>query len=487
MATEAPAKRTRTRRKRREEDGAGAGEEQPLQLADGVELIGEYEGSGYQEPQYLARAGDGQIVQLTPVLYTIADEVDGRRSAEEVAERVSDEIGKEVEPEVVEELADTQLRPPGVLANPDGTTPKTKRRDLLLALRLRKRVIPAGAVNTIARPFTVLFWPPIVTAVVGGFVALLVWVFGVRGVGASIRESLAAPGVYLLVFGLAFASAAFHEIGHAAACRYGGARPGEIGGGVYLAWPAFYTDVTDAYRLSRAGRLRTDLGGIYFNCVFGLAVAAVYALTGFEPLLLVIASQPILIAQQLLPFVRLDGYYIVSDLTGVPDLFSRLGGILRSMIPGRDPEPEVLALKPRVRKVVTVWVVVTVALLGFMLLRLVLHLPSVYATAYDAFRTYGSAALRNIGDGSPLTAVAAGVQSLSVLLAPAGMSYVLARLARRIGTGCIKRVRGLVRREAATTTEVPGPTETEDQPRQERRPPPAAYSPLLYARLRAQR
>ena len=47
-------------------------------------------------------------------------------------------------------------------------------------------------------------------------------------------------------------------------------------------WPAFYTDVTDAYRLDRAGRLRTDLGGLYFNAIFALATFGVWALTGVE-------------------------------------------------------------------------------------------------------------------------------------------------------------------------------------------------------------
>ena len=44
-------------------------------------------------------------------------------------------------------------------------------------------------------------------------------------------------------------------------------RPGVMGAGLYLVWPAFYTDVTDSYRLGRGGRLRTDLGGLYFNAI----------------------------------------------------------------------------------------------------------------------------------------------------------------------------------------------------------------------------
>jgi hypothetical protein len=37
--------------------------------------------------------------------------------------------------------------------------------------------------------------------------------------------------------------------------------------------------VTDSYRLARRGRLRTDLGGVYFNVLFTLGTALVYAAT----------------------------------------------------------------------------------------------------------------------------------------------------------------------------------------------------------------
>ena len=80
----------------------------------------------------------------------------------------------------------------------------------------------------------------------------------------------------VLTFVLTAASAGFHEFGHAAACRYGGAKPGVIGGGIYLVWPVFFTDVTDSYRLDRRGRLRTDLGGLYFNMLFSLATVGAW-------------------------------------------------------------------------------------------------------------------------------------------------------------------------------------------------------------------
>src|SRR6202044_2816579 len=90
--------------------------------------------------------------------------------------------------------------------------------------------------------------------------------------------------------------------------------------------------VTDSYRLSRTGRLRTDLGGLYFNAVFMLALAGLYVATTNQVLLLVIALTHLEMLEQLLPFVRFDGYFILSDLVGVPDLFARIGPVVRSSL-----------------------------------------------------------------------------------------------------------------------------------------------------------
>ena len=48
---------------------------------------------------------------------------------------------------------------------------------------------------------------------------------------------------------------------------------------VYVVYPAFFTDVTSSYRLGRAGRLRTDLGGVYFNALTIGALTALLAVT----------------------------------------------------------------------------------------------------------------------------------------------------------------------------------------------------------------
>src|ERR671910_2013966 len=81
-----------------------------LRRADGIELIGEFEDSGFNEPPLLARRADGQVVQLTELLYAVAEASDGRRDVEEIAAVVSEKCGRSVSADNVKVLAE-KLRP----------------------------------------------------------------------------------------------------------------------------------------------------------------------------------------------------------------------------------------------------------------------------------------------------------------------------------------------------------------------------------------
>ena len=137
-----------------------------------------------------------------------------------------------------------------------------------------------------------------------------------------------------------------------------------MGVGIYLVWPVFYTDVTDSYRLDRRGRLRTDLGGLYFNVVAIVAAGAVYLATGFQPLVVFIVLSQLEMLYQFLPFVRMDGYYVVSDLIGVPNLFAFIGPVAARLLRRSHPAAgRLVQLKARSRTAITVWVSLTVPIL----------------------------------------------------------------------------------------------------------------------------
>jgi putative peptide zinc metalloprotease protein len=228
------------------------------------------------------------------------------------------------------------------------------------------------------------------------------------------------------------ASAAFHECGHATACRYGGARPGAIGVGIYLVWPSFFTNVTDSYRLGRAARIRTDLGGLYFNLIFILAMAALYEATSAEVLLLVIAVTHLEMLQQLLPFVRFDGYFILSDMVGVPDLFARVAPILNSVLSRGRRDPRVAGLRRSARIAVTGWVVCVIPLLTLGVGYLLLCLPQIDRALWRS--TSAQAHQASIALAAQHYAAAA-IDAIGVALATltaAGSLYIMAGLARRV-------------------------------------------------------
>src|ERR1700730_13159024 len=144
--------------------------------------------------------------------------------------------------------------------------------------------MPSRVVGLLARVFRPLFAPPVIAGTLAGL-AWFDWWLAHHGLSAGVVQLIRHPVLMLVLLGGLLASAVFHELGHATACRASGATPGAIGAGLYLVMPALYTDVTDSYRLSRAGRVRTDLGGVYHNAIAVLVCAGAYAASGFEPLL----------------------------------------------------------------------------------------------------------------------------------------------------------------------------------------------------------
>ncbi len=411
-------------------------------LARGIDLIGKYEGSGFKEPPYIARRADGQVIQLAPLLYLIAELANGERTNEDIAAAVSEAIKRGVSADNVRQLTEERLRPLGVIAPADGSEPELKKADPLLALKLRAALVPEGVVNAITKVFKPLFFPPVIVLVLAGLVAMDVWLFFHHGIAQSLREVLFSPALLMMMLGLIVLSAAFHECGHATACGYGGARPGVMGAGLYIVWPAFYTDVTDAYRLGKAGRLRTDLGGVYFNVVFMLATVGAYFATGYEPLLLVIPFMHLEIIHQFLPFIRLDGYYIVSDLTGVPDMFARIKPTLASLLPWKETSDRVTELKGWVRVVVTAYVFTVVPVLLFMFGMMLINAPRIMGTAYDSFITQYHKVGDAFGGGSALTGTIGIVQMFILALPALAIVATFWMFFRRIAGGVWARTEG---------------------------------------------
>jgi putative peptide zinc metalloprotease protein len=398
-------------------------------------------GSGYREPPALARRGDGQTVQLTPLLYATLTAVDGHRDNRELAAAVSAATGRTVTEDNVAALLD-KLRPLGLLDSDGEDAQEVERSNPLLALRFKVAVSDPERTRRLTDPFARLFHPVVAVPVLAAFGFICWWVLFSKGLASATHEAFARPGLLLAVLGVTIFSAGFHEFGHAAATRRGGATPGVMGAGLYLIWPAFYTDVTDSYRLGRGGRLRTDLGGLYFNAIVTVLTVGVWVVTSYDAVLLIVATQILQMLRQLLPLVRFDGYHVLADLTGVPDLFQRIGPTLKSLVPGLKPDPAAAALKTWAKVVITAWVLTVVPVLAAVLVLLVLTLPRVVGTALNAAERQREALLLATSDGAVLEMVARAVAMVVVLLPVVATAYMLVRLSRRLTSSVWRRTDG---------------------------------------------
>ncbi|WP_230208971.1 hypothetical protein [Nostocoides sp. HKS02] len=416
--------------------------------ASGLVLLGEMRGSGYRTPPALVQRPNGQTVQLTRLLYLVLEAIDGRRTYAQIAEVTSAAYGRQVAAADVQQLAEARLRPLGLLRAADGSEPQVQKSNPLLALRLRWVVSDAAVTRRITAPFARLFAPVLVAVIVAAFLVISAWLLFTKGLGSATYQAFDQPLLLLVVFAITVFSAGFHEFGHASACRYGGATPGAMGMGLYLVWPAFYTDVTDSYRLGRPGRLRVDLGGLYFNALMGVAMYAVWFATRWDALLLILAAQLLQMVRQLAPMVRFDGYHTLADLTGVPDLYARIGPTLRSLVPGRPTEPRAAELKPWARAVVTTWVLLIVPLMLFTLALMVLALPRVLGSAWHSVQAQAHD-LSVDWSGGDATGVAVRLLAVVAVALPIlGTLLILARLVRQLTTTTWKRTQGRPGRRA---------------------------------------
>ncbi|MGH3344983.1 MAG: hypothetical protein ACRDPK_19370 [Carbonactinosporaceae bacterium] len=415
-------------------------------LADGVQLLGEYEGSGFSDPRYLVERPDQQMILVSRLLYVVAGVLDGRRDLDEAAALASEHYGQRLSADGLRFLIEGKLGPLGI-ATFGGDLRKPPRADPLLSLSFRGVLAPARVTRVIGALFAPLFRPAVIVVTLVALVGLDTWLIMHGDLTTSFRSVFRNPLYVLPALGLVLLSSLFHECGHAAGCHYGGAKPGAIGVGIYLIFPAFYTNVTDAYRLNRRGRLRTDLGGIYFNIIIIVLMEIAYLETGYAPLLAVIFLTHLEAVQQLLPIVRLDGYYILGDIVGVPNLFGQVRPILRSMLPGRKGRQQVASdLRTRVRVVVTAWVLIIVPTLMFALVSLIWRLPQYASSAWASGHRYGRLTAEAISRGDIAMTVLLAFAILTLTLPWLGLTALTVRTLVKLGRALARlpqRLRGL--------------------------------------------
>ncbi len=140
----------------------------------------------------------------------------------------------------------------------------------------------------------------------------------------------------LVYYGLAAAfSKIVHELAHAYTARHYGIRVPTMGVAFLVMWPMLYTDTSEAWKLSNPrDRFRVAAAGIAAELVLAVVATLAWSVAPEGPLksvffLLATTTWVITLAINLSPFMRFDGYFLLSDALDVPNLHERSGALAR--------------------------------------------------------------------------------------------------------------------------------------------------------------
>ena len=226
-----------------------------------------------------------------------------------LAQRASARLGVRVSPEQVGQLLREQV--PAILFH------AAESQAMRGPVWFRQRILSGSRLEVLLKWAARLFSIRLAIALVAGFVLVDVWVAS-RAFDAPTTSPVARDIV--AAFALTLAGVVVHELGHLAACRRFGARHGGMGVGLYWCFPTLYAEVHGAWLLPRLQRAVVDVGGVYFQSGYVLALGATYLATGADAVLGAIAWSHLLMLHTLNPVLKFDGYWLLADLTGAHNL-----------------------------------------------------------------------------------------------------------------------------------------------------------------------
>ncbi|WP_434701721.1 HlyD family efflux transporter periplasmic adaptor subunit [Pseudomonas sp. D1-36] len=208
---------------------------------------------------------------------------------------------------------------------------------------------------------------------------------------ASFQQSLSPQGLVGYLVALAITKC-LHELGHAyTATRYG-VRVAHMGVAFLVLWPVLYTDTSESWKLAdRRQRFHIAGAGILVELLVAGVSTLGWALCE-NPMLksglffLATTSWMISLALNASPFMRFDGYFLLSDWLDLPNLHERSGALAQAWMRRRllswdEPDPEVVA--PRLRGFLIAFAIVT------RIYRLVVFLGIAVAVYYLFFKALG--------------------------------------------------------------------------------------------------
>jgi putative peptide zinc metalloprotease protein len=284
--------------------------------------------SSTRSKTYRVELATGKHFQISEAVYHLLDILRAPMTLSNLASAFEQRTGRGLALEQLQQLSE-QLAGYGILVE-KGATPAAAQEQTpagaFLGLHYKRDFVPVRVLKPLARLMQVFFVAPAALVMVAVIAATHLLAYAEMGFPPNLEmERISWP----LFYGIVLASIGLHELGHLAACHRYQCDHGPLGFGLYFFNPVFYVDVTAAWRLPRRQRAVVDIGGMYLQLLCTPLFWLLFQVTSDITYLLAIAVIDLMILGNLEPLMKLDGYWLLSDLTGVPNLHNRTGEAAR--------------------------------------------------------------------------------------------------------------------------------------------------------------
>jgi putative peptide zinc metalloprotease protein len=321
----------------------------------------------------------GKFFKLGEADEFIARQFDGVTPLEEIRRRTEARFDATLDPGALDAFARTLSRA-GLLDGGEAARVRRPKRIKGSLMRIQLRAFdPDRLFRRMLPSVSWCFTPQFVAA------ALTLVALGVVIVASSWSD-VATETVALLQFttlplvmAVAFAVVSAHEFGHGLTCKHFGGRVHELGFMLMYFQPAFYCNVSDAWLFpERWKRVWVSLAGPLVELIVWALATVMWRVTESDTIahqlsLIVMACSGAHTLLNFNPFLKLDGYYLLSDVLQMPNLrrraFAYAGGEIKRLFGLMGPNND--GLSTRERRVFMAYGLIastsTFALLGYVL------------------------------------------------------------------------------------------------------------------------
>lgn len=243
---------------------------------------------------------------------------------EEAQEKFKELYQQDITKEEFEVLIQNTFRGLNLLSNEKGAVLKKSSYLTLKVPLLNPKIagILANPLSSLYRPL--FFWLVFILAFLLN--SVISWYSFQEGIPQIVNSDIIFTA---LLIGL---SMLIHELGHIAACRQFGIKHGAIGFGFYFIFPVVYADITQVWNATKPQRIIANAGGIYAELIYSSLLIVAFIFGNNPSFLLASVSVFIKSLTELNPFIRYDGYWLLSDITNTPNLMKKSNDALKDFL-----------------------------------------------------------------------------------------------------------------------------------------------------------